>query len=140
MRAIGDVHVFVHDFTAAMTFYSTGLELEVIEKEVSDASAYALLEFPDGGPAIRLFAGVDPWAEGERPELGSRPTVRFDLLTSDFDDTLVRLLEHGGQQVGEIESYNDLRGVTIADPDGNTFELLETVEEFFTGDGSEEEE
>jgi predicted enzyme related to lactoylglutathione lyase len=129
MLSIGDLHIFVHDFNLALRFYTEGLGLTVAEKEISSASAFALLEFPAAGPAVRLFGGAEPWPEGTRPAVGSRPTVRFDVIASDFDTTLVNLIEHGGRQVGEIETYGSSRVVTIADPDGNTFELLEVPED-----------
>jgi predicted enzyme related to lactoylglutathione lyase len=129
MLSIGDIHIFVHDFNLALRFWADGLGLDVVEKEISGASAFALLEFPVAGPALRLFGGAEPWGENGRPDVGARPTIRFDIVTSDFDSTLVRLLEHGGRQIGEIEKYGDSRVVTIADPDGNTFELLEVPEE-----------
>lgn len=129
MLSIGDLHIFVHDFNLALRFYTEGLGLTVAEKEISSASAFALLEFPAAGPAVRLFGGAEPWPEGTRPAVGSRPTVRFDVIASDFDATLVGLFEHGGRQVGEIETYGNSRVVSIADPDGNTFELLEVPED-----------
>lgn len=125
MLAIGDIHVFVSDFDRARRFWVDGLGLTVREQERSPHAAFAILEFPDGGPAIRLFGGVDPWEEGARPPHGSRPTVRFDITTSAFEETLVRVLDHGGSQLGEIERYRESRIVTIADPDGNPFELIE---------------
>lgn len=125
MLFIGDVHIYVSDFVSALRFWADGLGLEVAEKEVSANAAYAELLFPDGGPAIRLFGPVDAWPAGERPEVGSRPTVRFDIATAEFDDTLVRALEHGGQQLDDIETYDGMRTVTLADPDGNSFELFE---------------
>ncbi len=129
MLFIGDIHVYVSDFALALRFWAEGLGLEVIEKEVSPHSAYARLDFPDGGPSLRLLGPVDPWQPDEQPPPDTRPGVRFDITTSDFDAVLARLLECGGRQVDEIESYEHLRGVTIADPDGNLFELLEIKEE-----------
>jgi predicted enzyme related to lactoylglutathione lyase len=129
MLSIGDVHIYVHDFNLALRFWADGLGLKVVDKEVSSASAFALLEFAAAGPAIRLFGGAEPWPENARPAVGTRPTVRFDIVASDFDATLVRLIECGGTQVGEIEAYGGSRVVTIADPDGNTFELLEVPED-----------
>jgi len=129
MLFIGDVHIYVSDFTLALRFWADGLGLEVAEKEVSASSAYARLNFPDGGSSIRLLGPVAPCDPDVQPPPGQYPTVRFDITTTNFDDVLVRLIEHGGQQVDEIESYNDLRIVTIADPDGNLFELLEIEEE-----------
>lgn len=129
MLSIGDIHVYVHDFNLALRFWADGLGLKIVEKEVTPASAFALLEFPTAGPAIRLFGGAEPWPEAARPALGTRPTIRFDIVTSDFDATLVRLIENGGRQLDEIETYSGWRVVTIADPDGNTFELLEVPED-----------
>ena len=129
MLSVGDIHIYVTNFNLALRFYEDGLGLTLVEKEVGRASAFAVLEFPDGGPAVRLFDGATPWEDDERPELGTRPTVRFDVVTSDFDQHLVRLIENGGQQVDEIEVYDGTRVVTVADPDGNTFELLEVHDE-----------
>jgi predicted enzyme related to lactoylglutathione lyase len=129
MLSVGDIHIYVCDFNLALRFWADGLGLNIVEKEVSSASAFALLEFPGAGPAIRLFGGAEPWPRGERPEVGTRPTIRFDVVTTDFDETLVRLMECGGRQIGEIEAYGGSRVVTIADPDGNTFELLEVPED-----------
>lgn len=129
MLFVGDIHVYVSDFTRAMRFWADGLQLEVAEKEVSPHSAYARLDFPDGGSSLRLLGPVEPWPPDERPPLDTYPTVRFDITTSDFDAVLARLLEFGGEQIGEVETYNDLRAVTLADPDGNLFELLEIPEE-----------
>jgi catechol 2,3-dioxygenase-like lactoylglutathione lyase family enzyme len=129
MLFIGDVHIYVSDFTLALRFWADGLQLEVAEKEVSPHSAYARLNFPDGGPSIQLFDGVEPWEPALLPPVGKYPTIRFDITTTTFDDALARLLEHGGMQVDAIETYNDLRMVTIADPDGNLFELLEIHED-----------
>ncbi len=129
MISIGDIHVFVHDFDAALRFWTLGLSLEIVEQETSAASAYALLESPIGGPAIHLFGGAGPWHEGARPPDGTLPAIRFDVVTSEFEESLVRLIESGGKQHGEIETYDRSRVVTVADPDGNTFELLEVPEE-----------
>lgn len=129
MLAVGDIHIFVTDFDLALKFWSAGLGFEIAEKELNSASPFALLESTTAGPAIRLFGGAEPWPEGSRPEVGSRPTMRFDVVVSDFESTLVRLLDNGGAQIGEIETYGDSRVVTVADPDGNTFELLEVPED-----------
>lgn len=129
MTGIGDVQVYVSDFERALRFWAEGLDLEIVQREQSSALAYARLEFPDGGPAIELIGPVDPWELDERPPPGARPMMRFDILTTRFDDVLTRLLECGGTQEDEIETYNELRVVALADPDGNTFELMETTVE-----------
>jgi len=133
MLSIGDIQIYVTDFERALKFWAEGLGLQVVEKEVTTHSAYARLEFPDGGPALSLLGPAEPWEPGTRPEPGSHPGVGFDITTSNFDDTLVRLIEFGGRQVGQIETYNDLRLITIADPDDNTFDLLELPAESGVG-------
>lgn len=125
MLTIGDIYIFVSDFNLALRFWQDGLGLEVTEQEVTKSSAFAVLEFPDGGPALRLFGGVAPWPPGQRPDTGSRPMVHFDVLTDTFDETLVRVLEAGGRTAGEVEEYDGNRIVSVADPDGNTFDLVE---------------
>ena len=129
MLFIGDIHIYVSDFTAAMRFWAEGLGLEIVEREVTEHSAYARLNFPDGGSSIRLLGHAQPWSPDRPAPASEHPGVRFDITTSNFDDVLVRLIEHGGQQVDEIESYNSLRIVTVADPDGTLFELLEIEDE-----------
>jgi predicted enzyme related to lactoylglutathione lyase len=128
MLAIGEIQIYVSDFPLALRFWCDGLGLTVVEHEPSSASPSAMLDFPDGGPSIRLIGGVPPWTNGERPSLGSRPTIRFDVTTTDLPGTLAALLENGGQQIEEIESYSGVRVVTVADPDGNSFELVEVPE------------
>lgn len=129
MLAAGDIHVYVTDMVAALRFWGDGLGLDVVEKELTAASGYARLDFPGGETSVRLMGPVDPWEPDARPSSGSRPGIAFDVLTTTFDDTLVRLLEHGGRQMDEIETYEHQRLVTIADPDGNTFELIEVPDE-----------
>ncbi|MFH1746662.1 MAG: VOC family protein [Planctomycetota bacterium] len=124
MLAIGDIHVYVSDFEAALRFWAEGLQLEVVDKEVDEDSSFARLEFPDGGPGLLLMASAQP-QEVEQADEGVFSGISFDLTVSEFDNTLVRLLEAGGQQVNETEIYHGLRTATLADPDGNIFELLE---------------
>lgn len=125
MLSVGDIHIFVSDFPLALRFWRDGLGLNVVEQQSATASPFAVLEMPDGGPAIRLFGGVKPWREDERPPVGERPTVRFDIATSDFDGTFSSLLDCGGLQLDPVEEYEGYRVVTVADPDGNSFELVE---------------
>lgn len=122
---IGDVHIYVSDMALALRFWGDGLGLNIVEQE---GDAFARLDFPDGGCSLRLWGRVTPWESGTRPAHGTRPIVSFDVTTSELDDVLVRLLEHGGEQVGEMEQYGSLRSVTVADPDGNAFELLEITD------------
>ena len=125
MLAIGDVHIYVNDFEAALRFWAEGLQLDIAEQDTNEQSAFARMEFPDGGPSVILISSADgPGANREMDE-DAQPQISFDIITDDFDATLVRLLEHDGQQVGEIEKYHELKLTTIADPEGNLFELIE---------------
>lgn len=128
MLFIGDVHIYVSDFPLALRFWADGLGLEIAEQQISRYSGYARLDFPGGGSSLRLLGPVampDPTLAVPH---GTYPTISFDITTTDFDAVLTRLLEYGGRQRDEIETYNGLRHVTLADPDGNTFELLEIHE------------
>ena len=129
MLVVGDLHIYVSDMKTALRFWCDGLGLRVVNREESAETGFALLEFPDGGPSIRLFTADAPWESEMRPPTGSRPTIRFDLVTTDFDGALVRLIEHGGVRVDEIEEYEGLRVVTVADPDANEFLLVEATDD-----------
>lgn len=125
MLVIGDIHIYASDFEAALRFWAEGLQIEVAERGSDEHSTYARLDFPDGGPSLALMAPAEPWEPDDRSEQADGPEISFDIMTDDFDAVVVRLLENGGQQFGEIETYESLRTVTIADPDGNTFDLIE---------------
>ena len=127
MLAFGDIHIYATDFSAALRFWSEGVGLQIVEEELGKSASFAVLEFPDGETALRLFGGATRQHRGEFDGVpGDQPDIHFDIITDDFDHTLVRALESGGRQIGEIESYEGLRAVTLSDPDGNCFELLET--------------
>lgn len=129
MIIIGDVYVYVTDMVVALKFYADGLRFTVAEKEITPHAGYARLDCPEGGPSVHLVGNVEPFKDGERPEPAARPGVRFDLTTTDFDDTLTRVLEHGGSKLGGVEEFDGQHTVTIADPDGNPIELLEVPAE-----------
>ncbi len=129
MLAIGDIHLYVGDFDAALRFWASGLQLEVAEREASEHGSFARLEFPDGGPALVIIAPAEPLSAAPAGDAEARPGFSLELHTTDFEATLARLLENEGQQLGETESYNDLRIATLVDPEGNVFELLELPEE-----------
>lgn len=125
MKLIGDLQLFVADLERSIKFWSEGLGLNVVEKEQTKHSGYARLEFPDSGQSIRLFGPVGAWEAGEQPEFASRPMVSFDIVTDEFDQTLSRLIDAGGAQIGEIEEFDEIRTVSVADPDDIQFELIE---------------
>ncbi|MCA9244840.1 MAG: VOC family protein [Phycisphaerales bacterium] len=128
MICVGDIHIYVSDMAVAMRFWRDALALDTLDEESSPSAGYALLGFPDGGPCLRIFSGVDAWDDNSNPSVGARPGLGFDIVTDDFDGTLVKLIEAGGRKVDEIEEYEGARIVTLTDPDGNQFELVEDVE------------
>ncbi|MGE0479294.1 MAG: VOC family protein [Phycisphaerae bacterium] len=123
MLSVGNIHLYVRDFERAMRFWRDACHLRVADQSETQGTAYAQLDFPDGGASIQLVT-VDE-EEAPNPYEGPQLNAAFDLLTSEFDDLLVRLLGFGGQQLGEIETYENLRIVTLGDPDGNVFDLIE---------------
>ena len=125
MFSVGEINIFVTDLEPALKFWAEGLQLDVAEKEQLEHTAYARLDFADGSPSIRIFAQADAWRAGERPVYGTRPMIAFDVTTTDFDAALARLIEFGGSKAGEVEVYDGVRCVFVADPDGNTIELVE---------------
>ena len=129
MLAIGDIYLYVDDIDQALRFWADGLKLEVGEKDSDKHSAFARLDFPEGGPSLILITECER-SETDTPAHEDTPLrVSFEIATSDFDATLVQLLEQGGQQLNEIETYNDLKMVTLADPEGYCFDLIEIPEE-----------
>ena len=129
MLAIGDIHIHVSDFEAALRFWAQGLQLEVAQHEASAHGAFARMDFPDGGPSLMLIQPAELEEDEYPADSGQLLGFSFDVTTTEFDATLLRLLEHGGQQVGETETYDELKLATIADPEGNTFELIEVPAE-----------
>ena len=129
MLSIDIIRVYVHDFKTALRFWSVGLGLKVVDSEEESAAPFAILEPPAGVPAIHLIGGADPYPLEQRPIPGTRPEVFFDVVTTEFDDTLVRLIENGGRRLGDIETHDETRVVSVADPDGNMFDLFEIPEE-----------
>jgi catechol 2,3-dioxygenase-like lactoylglutathione lyase family enzyme len=125
MLSIGEINLFVSDFRRALRFWAEGLGLEVAEREELSHTAHARLDFADGSPSLRLFWPVPAWPDRERPEYGERPMIGFDVITDEFDERLERLVSAGGVLAGEIQDFQGQRYVFIADPDGNTFELVE---------------
>ena len=62
------------------------------------------------------------------PPFSASPLLPVSLTSRRRRPRIHQCPRHGGEQVDEIESYHDLRVVTLADPDGNTFELVEVPE------------
>lgn len=125
MLVIGDIYLYVDDFDKALRFWADGLKLEVSEKDSDEHSTFARLDFPEGGPSLILIAEREFTETDAQTDENAPPRVSFDIATSDFDATLVQLLDQGGQQLSEIETYHDLKMVTLADLEGYCFDLVE---------------
>ncbi|QOJ13146.1 MAG: VOC family protein [Planctomycetia bacterium] len=124
MLSLGDIQITVSDLERGLRFWATGLGLRVTAREQTPHSGFAVVEFEDGA-RLRLISPARAWEPGERPQPGDRPGLSFDVETSTFEDTLLRLLEHGGVQTGEVEAYEGMRIVPLEDPDGNPLDLIE---------------
>lgn len=125
---IDEVHVYVSDLSAALRFYIDGLGMRPVRTELGAAAGYALLEPSGGGALLRLFGGNLPRDNGGDPQSG-RVGISFSITVGDLEALLGRALSLGGRRVDEIEQYAGLRVVTLADPDGNAFELVEAQPE-----------
>jgi len=91
----------------------------------------AVLGRPVGAGASETRASVeaDPQIPGSRigfqqvPEAKSaKNRLHFDLATKEFDTELQRLVELGATKINEVDG--GLRYVTLADPEGNEFDLI----------------
>lgn len=127
MISIGEINIHVTDFDRALRFWSDALGLPIADAVRHPTAASARLDFDDGSPSLRVNWPADPLpSDSLAPP--PPPRISFDLTTDDFDATLARLLEAGGSLVGGVERLENLRVATVADPDGNAFELVEVPE------------
>ncbi len=124
MISIGEINIPVTNFDRALRFWSQGLGLPVADEVRHATAASARLDFSDGSPSLRLNWPADPVPAEDMP-LGAASRITFDVTTSDFDAVLERLLAAGGVLIGGVECLDGVRVASLADPDGNAFELVE---------------
>ena len=93
MLELGDIQIYVTDMVRALRFWSDGLRLDVVQKEITAHSGFARLETPGGGFSLQLIGDVDPWDEEARLYLARLQAL--DGESSSARETLEALVEDG---------------------------------------------
>ncbi len=112
---LGQINLYVSDLDVSAAFYERSFGFEIKERGDSFRTLRA------GDVVLTLFRAHGSAAA---PTRGAQPGMTADLLTSDFDETIRRIAEHGGN-VGEVETWSSGRFVLFTDPDGIGWELIE---------------
>ena len=110
----------------------TGLSLEMITFDCTDPQRLALWWAEAVGASVVNLSGEDfvLVARGGWPALGFQrveaPTpgknrVHLDLMASDLDAEVDRLVSLGATETGRHSFDGGFRWVVLADPDGNAF-------------------
>ena len=111
---IGSIVMEVKDFEKMMAFWQSALGYQTREPPSED---WVVLHDPHGsGPNLSLQKVAD----------GPREDYRFhlDLYSSDPEGEVDRLLGLGATMKEAAQSDRDF--VTLADPDGNPFDVIDT--------------
>ena len=116
---LGQINLYVSDLDAAAAFYELALGFEI--RETSDSHR----TLGTGDVVITLFRAE---SNAAAPTRGALPGMTADLLTTEFDQTVARILDHGGMVAG-IESWAGGRFTLFTDPDGIGWELIEQTGE-----------
>ncbi len=136
------VGIVVDDLAAATEFFlALGLEVENrgsvegswVDRIIGLEDARSdLVEFqtPDGTRCLEVIEFKSPAYDGETlPEPSNAPGLRhITFAVEGLDDVVARLREHGGELVGEIETYEDIyRLCYLRGPAGIIIELAEAL-------------
>lgn len=102
------------DFEASLRFYRDLLGLPVVKEGTDDFSRFA--HFDCSGFGIHVYEWTKPF---------NRAHTGLQMYVDDVDALHTELRSHGVKFSGEIrdEPWGG-RTVTVADPDGNLFDLL----------------
>jgi catechol 2,3-dioxygenase-like lactoylglutathione lyase family enzyme len=116
---------------------SSDPQLVTFLSEVFDLERLAPDEYPVGtlhrlatpGAVIKVMVPNDPPAEADsRPFMSTKGLRYLTMKVQDLEEVLRRCRERGGQVVLEpLEFQPGRRIAVIADPDGNTMEVLEAT-------------
>lgn len=111
--AVSETIYYVHDFEAAVRFYSECLGWRLIEKQEWGWAQFDV----DGTSRVGLLAeSVGPKGEGF-------PSPRLGLKTNDLDVEIRRLREAGLRVEDPVGEEGQTRATTFYDLDGNPFFL-----------------
>lgn len=102
------------DFDASVAFYRDHLGLSIRKEGTDDFSKFA--HFDCGNIGIHVYEWKKPF---------NRYHTGFQLYVKDVDDAYAELVGKGVKFSGEVrdEPWGG-RTVTVSDPDGNLFDLL----------------
>lgn len=102
------------DFEASLRFYRDLLDLPIVKEGTDDFSRFA--HFDCAGFGIHIYEWTKPF---------KRAHTGLQMYVDDVDLLHAELRSHGVKFSGEIrdEPWGG-RQVTVADPDGNLFDLL----------------
>jgi predicted enzyme related to lactoylglutathione lyase len=103
------------DAKATATFWAAALGRTVAEGADSDSAVVEAGDVATSGPRL-AFHGVP---EGKTV----KNRLHLDLITTDFGAELAHLVGIGAEQLREIHTGG--HWVTLADPEGNEFDLIE---------------
>lgn len=114
----GETNLYVADLDRSARFYAEALGFELVESEES----YRKLRHP--GFTITLFCASGTGPAGPP---GAQPGMTADMLVDDLDAAVERITAAGGQ-VAPVRDWDEGRFTLFRDPDGISWELIETRE------------
>jgi predicted enzyme related to lactoylglutathione lyase len=103
------------DDKAAATFWAAALGRTVVEGADSDNAVVGAGNVATSGPRLAFHSVPEGKTVKNR--------LHLDLITTDFNAELARLKGIGAQLLHEIHAGG--HWVTLADPEGNEFDLIE---------------
>src|SRR3982751_4281298 len=142
VKRMDNVGIVVEDLDAAIEFFTElGLELEgraPIQGEWADGVTglrdmrveIAMMRTPDGHSRLELSRFLAPpvVTDHRNAPVNALGYLRVMFTVEDIDDTLVRLLGHGAQLVGEVVQYEEsYRLCYIRGPEGLLIGLAEEL-------------
>jgi hypothetical protein len=99
------------DAASIATFWAAALGRDVAPGATPDSASVLPGQDPAGGPLLMFHRIPESKATKNR--------VHLDLITSSFDDELIRL-----QRLGAVTAATFDGWTTLADPEGNEFDLI----------------
>lgn len=112
--------LYAADLTALVGFYVERVGLPIVE----NGDGYCMLDV--GGGAI-----FELWADGARAPHRKTPaeqSVIIGFAVLSLESAMEDLSNHGLQPDSEVGTYGNSRWVYYSDPEGNRFELKETMD------------
>jgi predicted enzyme related to lactoylglutathione lyase len=116
----GNASVYVSSLDRAVPFYTERLGLR-LKTRIGDEWAEV-----DAGEG--LIIGLHPARPPQTVEAGTAGAINIELRVSGrLEDTIAAIKARGVTTFGEIQSYDNVRLVSVADPDGNVILLAQVL-------------